>query len=104
MGERPSSITNKLKKPNWVSIGQFFNQVEQHNSYLETLPCLHYRLKTNLLTKKALPLDDANLVTHLLHMHPAKWQIHNNLRENATPISTRALLLVLQNNTNNAEV
>ena len=38
-------ITNTLKKPNRVSIRQFFVQVEQLNSYLETLPCLYYSPK-----------------------------------------------------------
>ena len=44
-----------------------------------------------------MPLDDADLVTHLLHMCPAKWQTQYNLMENTTPISTRALLLILEN-------
>ena len=55
-------ITNTLKKPNWVSIHQFFVRVEQLNSYLETLPCLFYSPKANPTTKEVLPLDDADLV------------------------------------------
>eukprot|EP00804_Cyclotella_cryptica_P023910 CCRYP_010028-RA/>CCRYP_010028-RA protein AED:0.35 eAED:0.68 QI:0/0/0/1/0/0/6/0/715 len=65
--------TNTLKKPNRVSIRQFFVQVEQLNSYLETLPCLYNSPKANQATKKILPLDDADLATHLLSMCPAKW-------------------------------
>eukprot|EP00804_Cyclotella_cryptica_P019284 CCRYP_006162-RA/>CCRYP_006162-RA protein AED:0.40 eAED:0.73 QI:0/0/0/1/0/0.5/2/139/216 len=88
---------NTLKKPNRVSIRQFFVRVEQLNNYLETLPCLHYSPKANQATKKVLLLDDADLATHLLCMCPAKWQTQYDLTENTTPVSTRALLLVLEN-------
>eukprot|EP00804_Cyclotella_cryptica_P027897 CCRYP_003796-RA/>CCRYP_003796-RA protein AED:0.34 eAED:1.00 QI:0/0/0/1/1/1/2/0/430 len=97
-------ITNMLKKPNRVLIHQFFVQVEQLNSYLETLPCLYYSPKANQATKKILPLDDVDLATHLLCMCPAKWQTQYDLTENTTPVSTRALLLVLENTENNVEL
>jgi hypothetical protein len=97
-------ITNTLKKPNRVSIRQFFVRVEQLNSYIETLPCLFSSPKANQATKKVLPLDDADLATHLLRMCPAKWQTRYNLTENSTPVSTRALLLVLENIENNMEL
>jgi hypothetical protein len=97
-------ITNTLKKPNRVSIRQFFIQVEQLNSYLKTLPCLYYSPKANQATKKVLPLDDADLATHLLHMCPAKWQTQYDLTKNMTPVSTRALLLVLENIKNKTEL
>ena len=58
-------ITNTLKKPHRVLIRQFFVQVEQLNSYLETLPCLFNSPKANQATKKVLPLDDADIATHL---------------------------------------
>eukprot|EP00804_Cyclotella_cryptica_P012252 CCRYP_013850-RA/>CCRYP_013850-RA protein AED:0.42 eAED:0.44 QI:0/0/0/1/1/1/2/0/306 len=74
-------ITNTLKKPNRVLIRQFFVRVEQLNSYLETLPCLYYSPKANQATKKVLPLDDADLATHLLRMCPAKWQTQYDLME-----------------------
>ena len=90
-----------LKKPNHGSYTSIFFQVEQLNSYLETLPCLYYSLKAN---KKVLPLDDANLATHLLCMCLAKWQTQYNLTENSIPFSTRALLLVLKNIENCKEV
>ena len=48
-------ITNTLKKPNRVSIRQFFVRVEQLNSYLETLPCLFYSSKENPTTKEYCP-------------------------------------------------
>ena len=97
-------ITNTLKKPNRVPIRQFFVRVEQLNSYLETLPCLYYSPKANQATKQVLPLDDADLAAHLLRMCPAKWQTQYDLTENTTPVSTRALLLVLENIENNAEL
>eukprot|EP00804_Cyclotella_cryptica_P020530 CCRYP_003382-RA/>CCRYP_003382-RA protein AED:0.39 eAED:1.00 QI:0/0/0/1/1/1/2/0/317 len=97
-------ITNTLKKPNRVSIRQFFIRVEQLNSYLETLPCLYYSPKANQATKKVLPLDDVDLATHLLRMCPAKWQTQYDLTENTTPVSTRAPLLVLENIKNNVEL
>ena len=93
-----------MKKPNWVSIRQFFVRVEQLNSYLETLPCLFNSPKANQATKKVLPLEDADLATHLLRMCPAKWQTQYDLTENSTPVSTRALLLVLENIENNVEL
>eukprot|EP00804_Cyclotella_cryptica_P020546 CCRYP_003388-RA/>CCRYP_003388-RA protein AED:0.04 eAED:0.06 QI:0/0/0/0.5/0/0/2/0/134 len=76
----------------------------QLDSYLETLPCLYYSPTANQATKKVLPLDDADLATHLLHMCPAKWQTQYNLMENITPVSTMALLLVLENIENNVEL
>eukprot|EP00804_Cyclotella_cryptica_P011700 CCRYP_020713-RA/>CCRYP_020713-RA protein AED:0.12 eAED:0.73 QI:0/0/0/1/0/0/2/0/369 len=86
-------ITNTLKKAQ-----------PGFDPYLETLPCLYYSPKANQATKKVLPLDDADLATHLLRMCPAKWQTQNDLTENTTPVSTRALLLVLENIENNAEL
>ncbi len=97
-------ITNTLKKPNRVSIRQFFVQVEQLNSYLETLPCLFYNPKVNPTTKEILLLDGADLATHLLCMCSARWQDQYDLSENTTPVSTRALLLVLENIENNADL
>ena len=88
---------NMLKKPNRVSICQFFVQVEQLNRYLKMLPCLFYSPKAHHITKKILPLDDANLATHLLCICPIKWQTQYNLTENTTPVSTLALLLVIEN-------
>ena len=97
-------ITNTLKKPNWVSIRQFFIQAEQLNSYLKTLPCLFYSPKVNLTTKEVLPLDDTDLATHLLCMCWARWQAQYDLSKNTTLVSTRSLLLMLENIQNNANL
>eukprot|EP00804_Cyclotella_cryptica_P005204 CCRYP_014246-RA/>CCRYP_014246-RA protein AED:0.30 eAED:0.80 QI:0/0/0/1/1/1/3/0/373 len=60
--------------------------------------------KANQAPKKVLPLDDPDLATHLLRKCPANWQTQNDFTENTTPVSTRALLLVLENIENNAEL
>ena len=78
--------------------------MEQLNSYLEVLPCLFYSPKANPTTKEILPPEDADLATHLLCMCLARWQAQYNLSENTTPVSTRALLLVLANIENNANL
>ena len=78
--------------------------MEQLNSYLEMLPCLFYSPKANLTTKVVLPLDDADLATHLLSMCPARWQAQYNLSKNTSSFSTRALLLVLENIENDANL
>ena len=97
-------ITNTLRKPNRIPIRQFLVRVEQLNSYLETLPCLHYSPSANQATKQVLPLEDADLATHLLRMCPAKWQTQYDLTEKTTPVNTRALLLILEKIENNAEL
>ena len=53
---------------------------------------------------KVLPLDDADLVTHLLRIFPAKCKTQHDLTENTAPVSSRALLLALEKIENNAEV
>ena len=97
-------ITNTLKKPNRVPIRQFFVRVEQLNSYLENLPSLFQSPKANSATKPVTPLEDADLATHLLRMCPVKWQRQYDLMENSTPVSTRALLMVLENIESNVEL
>ena len=54
--------------------------------------------------KASIALDNADPVTHLLHMCPAKWQTQYDLMEKMTPVNTRALLLILEKIENNAEV
>lgn len=51
-----------------------------------------------------LTLDHTKLLAHLLCMCLAKWQTQCNVIENTIPISTRALLLVLENIKNNAKL
>jgi hypothetical protein len=65
---------------------------------------LYYSPSANQVTKKVLPLDDADLAMHLLHMCPAKWQTQYDLTEKKTPVNIRALLLILEKIENNAEV
>jgi len=97
-------ITNTLKKPNRVPIRQLLVQVEQLNSYLENLPSLFQSPKANSATKPVMPLEDADLATHLLRMCPVKWQRQYDPMENSTPVSTRALLMVLENIKSNVEL
>eukprot|EP00804_Cyclotella_cryptica_P017472 CCRYP_017393-RA/>CCRYP_017393-RA protein AED:0.70 eAED:0.41 QI:0/0/0/0.5/1/1/2/0/179 len=52
------------------------------------LPCLYYSPKANQATKKVLPLDDDDIITHLFRIL----------------VSTRALLLVLENIKNSAQL
>ncbi len=80
-------ITNTLKKPNRVPIWQFFVQVEQLNSYLENLPRLFQSPKANSATKPVMPLEDADLMMHLLRMCPVKWQRQYDLIENSILVS-----------------
>jgi len=47
---------------------------------------------------------DADFAMHLLGMCLERWQTQYNLTENSTPVSTRALLLVLKNIENNVEL
>jgi hypothetical protein len=97
-------IKNALRKHNQIPIRQFLVQVEQLNSYLETLPCLYCSPSENQATKQILPLDNANLATHLLHICPAKWQTLYNLTEKTTPASASAPLLILQKIEINADI
>ena len=59
-------IMNTLKKPNRVPIRQFFVRVEQLNSYLKNLSSLFQSPKAKSATKPVMPLEDADLATHLL--------------------------------------
>ena len=87
-----------------MPVWQFFKQVEQLNSYLESLSCLYYSPKANSVTKPVMLLDDSDLATHLLHMCPQKWQRQYDLNNHSTLLSTRALLLVLKNMKTNIEL
>jgi hypothetical protein len=93
-----------LRKPNRVPICQFLRRVEQLNSYLENFPCLYYSSNASRVTKMVKPFDDADLMTHLLHMCPAKWQSQYDLMEKTTLVSIRALLPILKKIENNAEL
>ncbi len=97
-------ITNTLKKPNRVPIQQFCVQVEQLNSYLKNLLSLFQSPKANSETKPVTPLKDADLTMHLFRMCSVKWQRQYDLMENSTPVSTRALLMVLENIKSNVKL
>ena len=45
-----------------------------------------------------------DLMTHLLRMCPARWQTQYDLTKYTTPVSTRALLLLLENIKKNANL
>ncbi len=74
------------------------------NCYLKSLPGLFNSPKANSATKPVMPLEDADLATHLLRMCPVKWQRQYDLMENSTPVSMRALLMVLENIESNVEL
>ena len=48
-------------------------------------------------------MDDTDLEILLLRMCPTRWQIQYDLTKNTTPVSTRALVLMLENIKNNAD-
>ena len=58
----------------------------------------------NSATKPVMPLEDADLAMHLLRMCPVKWQRQYGLMENSTLVSTRALLMVLENIKSNVKL
>jgi hypothetical protein len=58
----------------------------------------------NQATKQVLPLDNADLMMHLLHMCPAKWQTQYDLMEETTLVNTWALLLIFEKIENISEV
>ena len=60
--------------------------------------------KANSATKPVVPLKDACLPTHLLQMCPVKGQQQYDLMENSTLVSTRALLMVMENIESNVEL
>ena len=63
-----------------------------------------YSQSANQATEQVLPLDNADLAMHLLHICPAKCQTQYDLMEKMTPVNTRALLLILEKIKNKAEV
>ena len=65
---------------------------------------LFQSLKANSATKPVMPLEDADLAMHLLQICPVKWQRQYDLMENSTLVSTRALLMVLENIESNVEL
>jgi len=91
-------IMNVLKKPQRVSIRQFVQRVEQHNSYIAQLPCWYYSPSIKV---KTVPMNvsfaEADLASHILRMCPYTWQDQYNLHEKGgAPTDIRSLLQSLE--------
>jgi len=54
--------------------------VQQLNVYLELLPCLYQSNRVTKTTKKVRPIDNVNLVGHILCMCPGTWQVQYELK------------------------
>jgi hypothetical protein len=68
-------ITNVLKKPQRINIRQFVRRVEQLNAYIAQMLCFYYSPHANASTKpENVPLTEAELGAHVLHMCPLLWQ------------------------------
>jgi hypothetical protein len=90
-------ISNVLKKPQRVTVRMFFTRVEQLNSNVLLLPCLHNSPRATLATKPVIPFDEAELANLLLRMCPDSWQNQYNLNQDTIPQDLRRLLIVLEN-------
>ncbi len=66
--------------------------VQQLNNYLELLPCLYQSNRETLATKKAGPIDDANLAGHILCICPGTWQAQYELKAETVPQCIHDLL------------
>jgi len=85
-------ISNCLKKPNRVPISQFVQCVQQLNDYLELLPCPYQSNRATKTTKKVGPINDADLVVHILFMCPGTWQAQYKLKTDTVPQCIHDLL------------
>ena len=90
-------ISNVLKKPQRVTVRNFFQQVEQLNGYLSYLPCIYDSPRATPETKPVAAFDEAELVNLLLRMCPESWQDQYDLTQDSLPQSVRKLLGVLEN-------
>jgi hypothetical protein len=89
-------ITNVLKKPQHVNIHQFVRPVEQLNTYITQILCFYYSPNVNASTKhKNVPLTEAELGSHVLHMCPIQWQDQYNLNKKGITLMDMRLLLTL---------
>jgi hypothetical protein len=91
-------ITNVIKKPQSINVGQFVRRVEQLNAYITQMPCFYYNPHTNASTKPENVLfTKAELGAHVLHMCPLTWQDQYNLnKKGMTPMDMRLLLTSLE--------
>jgi hypothetical protein len=85
-------ISNCIKKPNWVPIRQFVWHVQQLDDYLEQLPCLYQSNPATKAMKKVGPINDADLVGHILHMCPRTWQAQYKLKADTVPQGVHDIL------------
>ncbi len=91
-------VTNVLKKPQRVNVGQFVRRVEQLNAYIAQMPCFYYSPNANASTKpENVPFTEAELGAHVLRMCPLAWQDQFNLnKKGMTPLDMRTLLALLE--------
>ena len=73
-------ICNCLKKHNRIPIRQFMQCIQQLNDYLDLLPCLYQSKWATKTTMKVEPIDDADLVHHILHKCPTLGRPNTNSR------------------------
>ena len=88
---------NVPKKPQWVPVRYFFQQVEQLNGYLLYLPCTDDSPHATAAIKPIIAYDKAELANLLLRMCPKSWQDQYDLMQDSLPQSIRKLLGVLEN-------
>jgi hypothetical protein len=87
-------ITNKLEKPQRINVCQFVRRVEQLNAYIAQMPCFYYSPHANASTKpENIPLTEAELGAHVLHVCPLMWQDQYNLNKKGMMLMDMRLLL-----------
>jgi hypothetical protein len=91
-------ITNVLKKPQRVNVGQFVHCVEHFNAYIAQMPCFYNSPSFNATTKlENVPFMEAELGSHVPRMCPIQWQDRYNLHEKGMmPMDLRLLLTSLE--------
>ncbi len=91
-------ISNVLKKPQHINVGQFVWRVEQLNAYIAQMPCFHYSPHTNASTKSEnVPFMEAELGAHVLYMCSLQWQDQYNMNKmGMVPMDMRSLLRSLE--------
>eukprot|EP00804_Cyclotella_cryptica_P011708 CCRYP_011322-RA/>CCRYP_011322-RA protein AED:0.46 eAED:0.46 QI:0/-1/0/1/-1/1/1/0/135 len=94
-------ITNSPKSPTGFRFVQFLSELNSSTATSRHCPCLYYKARRLIRRpRRVLPLDGR---TWELIYSRLSSQVANqyDLTENTTPVSTRALLLVLENIENN---
>ncbi len=91
-------ILNVLKKPQRISVCQLIRRVEQLNAYIAQMPCFCYSPNANASTKSEnIPLMEAELASHVLHMCRIQWQDQYNMdKKGMTPMDMCSLLTLLE--------